>query len=85
VLEIGDIVLDDFTAYVPLHHGDGRADWTFATELVFKNDAAFMSEAPADIVPRLYPGLATFQAEERRRFEILDAHWDMPLREVPME
>ena len=30
--------LVDFTAYAPLHHGDGRADWTFATELVFKND-----------------------------------------------
>lgn len=78
--------LVDFTAYAPLHHGDGRADWTFATELVFKNDAQFMTPSPAEeIVPRLYSDLDTFREEERRRFEILDAHWDVPLREVPME
>ncbi len=75
-----------FKAYVPLHHGDGRADWTFATELVFKSDAEFMTSAPeAEIARRLYPDLDTFRNEERRRFEILDAHWDVPLREVPME
>ena len=78
--------LVDFTAYAPLHHGDGRADWTFATELVFKNDATFMapSDAPA-IVRRLYSDLDAFEKEESRRFEILDAHWDVPLVEVPME
>jgi hypothetical protein len=74
-----------FTAYAPLHHGDGRADWTFATELVFNNDAEFMKPTPEEIVPRLYPDLDAFQEEERRRFEILDAHWDIPLQEVPME
>lgn len=78
--------LVDFTAYAPLHHGDGRADWTFATELVFKDDAEFMAPNPASgIVPRLYSDLDTFEAEERRRFEILDAHWDIPLSVVPME
>ena len=78
--------LVDFTAYAPLHHGDGRADWTFATELVFKNDAEFMAPSPAGtIVPELYSDLDTFEAEERRRFEILDAHWDIPLTVVPME
>ena len=39
----------------------------------------------AEIVKKLYPDQATFQKEERRRFEILDAHWDVPLNEVDME
>lgn len=73
-------------AYAPKFHGDGRADWTFATELVFKNDAAFMGPSgEAEISRRLYPDYATFTREEARRFEILDGHWDVPLEEVPME
>lgn len=83
--QMGDRLVG-FKAYVPLHHGDGRADWTFATELVFKDDVQFMTPAPEEeIARRLYPDLETFREEERRRFEILDAHWDTPLTEVPME
>ena len=78
--------LVDFTAYAPLHHGDGRADWTFATELVFKDDSQFMLPSPAaELAPEMYSDLDAFHAEERRRFELLDAHWDMPLVQVPME
>ena len=33
----------------------------------------------ADIKLRLYPDQERFRAEERRRFELLDAHWDVPL------
>lgn len=73
-------------AYVPQFHGDGRADWTFATELVFKNDEEFMGPSGEEaITRRLYPDYAAFTREEARRFEILDGHWDVPLREVPME
>ncbi len=75
-----------FKAYVPQFHGDGRGDWTFATEIVFKNDAEFLGPSPEQaIIKRLFPDAALFRKEEARRFEILDAHWDIPLREVPME
>jgi hypothetical protein len=75
-----------FKAYVPQFHGDGRADWTFATEIVFKNDAEFMGPSPEQaITKRLFTDAAAFRREEARRFEIVDAHWDIPLREVPME
>jgi hypothetical protein len=33
------------------------------------------------IVDRLYPDRAKLEAEEQRRFELLDAHWDTPLEE----
>jgi hypothetical protein len=66
--------------FVPTYHGDGRADWTFAVEIVYR-DAAAMT-APSDdeaIQTRLFPDRAKFLKEEQRRFEILEAHWDTPL------
>lgn len=72
--------------YVPTNHGDGRADWTFAAALTFKDAAVMVGPSPdAEIVRRLYPDAVTFRTEERRRFEILDAHWDVPLNEIDME
>ena len=83
--QMGDRLVD-FKAYVPQFHGDGRADWTFATELVFKSDEKFYGPSGEQaIVQRLYQDLGKFRQEESRRFQILDAHWDVPLREVPME
>ena len=34
---------------------------------------------------RLYPDQETFRREEQRRFELVEAHWDVPLKEVAME
>jgi hypothetical protein len=71
--------------YIPSYHGDGRADWTFAVEIKFKNAEAFVTPANTDeITKRLYPDQAKFLKEEQRRFEILDAHWDVPLNELRM-
>ncbi|MGH9324601.1 MAG: hypothetical protein ACRD21_02485 [Vicinamibacteria bacterium] len=83
--QMGDRLVD-FKAYVPQFHGDGRADWTFATEIVFKNDEKFLGPSQEEaIARRLYTDFAKFRQEESRRFEIVDAHWDIPVREVPME
>jgi hypothetical protein len=72
--------------YAPTYHGDGRADWTFAVVITFRDAAAMMAPSgEEDIVKRLYPDRATFQKEEQRRFEILDAHWDVPLNELDMD
>jgi hypothetical protein len=69
--------------YAPRYHGDGRADWTFAVELVAREPATGPSEE--EIVKKLYPDQAKFRKEEARRFEILDAHWDVPLNPVDFE
>ena len=72
--------------YVPSYHGDGRADWTFAVAITFRDAAAMVGPSgEADIVRKLYPDQATFRKEEQRRFELLDAHWDVPLNELDME
>jgi hypothetical protein len=77
--------IKDVRTYVPTYHGDGRADWTFAVAITYKDTAAMT--APSDdaaIAQRLYPDQATFKKEEQRRFEILDAHWDVPLNELTL-
>lgn len=75
--------LKSVRTFVPTYHGDGRADWTFAVEIVYR-DAAAMT-GPSDdeaIQKRLFPDRAKFLKEEQRRFEILEAHWDVPLNLV---
>jgi hypothetical protein len=69
--------------FVPENHGDGRADWTFAVELV---EPATRPASPteADIVAKLYPDRAKLQKEEQRRFELLVAHWDVPLNRIDL-
>ena len=67
----------------PTYHGDGRADWTFLVVISFANMNAFVGpNEEAAIQKRLYPDQETFRKEEQRRFEILDAHWDVPLVRV---
>jgi len=70
--------------YRPVFHGDGRQDWTFLVVITFANWAALPSPPGAEkaLAQKLYPDQDTFAKEEQRRFEILDAHWDVPLAEV---
>jgi hypothetical protein len=70
--------------YVPRYHGDGRSDWTFAVELVERSTTAKLPEE-SEMARKLFPDQATFRREERRRFEILDAHWDVPLTPVDFD
>jgi len=75
--------IKDVRTFVPTYHGDGRSDWTFAVVIVYKDIAAMTAPSEDEaIAKRLYPDQAKFQKEEQRRFEILDAHWDVPLNEV---
>jgi hypothetical protein len=72
--------------FVPTYHGDGRADWTFAVVITFKDTAAM--NAPSDdeaIQRKLFPDREKFLKEEQRRFEILEAHWDVPLNQVELD
>ena len=72
--------------FVPTYHGDGKADWTFAVVITFKDTAAMTGPSgEEEIVRRLYPNHAQFLKEERRRFEILDAHWDVPLNDINLD
>jgi hypothetical protein len=70
--------------FTPTYHGDGRADWTFAVELIERAGTTGLPTEP-EIVKKLYPDQAKFRREEQRRFELLEAHWDVPLTAVNFE
>lgn len=70
--------------FVPEFHGDGRADWTFAVELVVPPNAP-TTPTNEDFIAKMYPDRAKFNREEARRFEILVAHWDTPLNRVDFD
>ena len=69
--------------YTPRYHGDGRADWTFAVELVRREATGMPAED--DVIRKLYPDQTKFRKEEARRFELLEAHWDVVLSPVNFE
>lgn len=74
----------DVRLFTPRFHGDGRADWNVLVTITYRDWAAMEAHADAEIAARLYPDEARFAAEEQRRFELLDAHWDVTLAERPL-
>lgn len=70
--------------FVPEFHGDGRADWTFAVELVVPPGAP-ATPTDEEITAKLFPDRAKFAREEQRRFELLVAHWDVPLNRIDFD
>jgi hypothetical protein len=71
----------DVRAATPRFHGDGRADWNFLVTITYRDWASLEAHSEADIAARLFPDQDRYRAEERRRFELLEAHWDVPLEE----
>jgi len=63
---------------------DGR--WDYRVTIVFKNAA--IANEPFDeeaLKKKLFPDQTPYKQEEQRRFEILDAHWDLPIKSVDLE
>ncbi|HJQ69195.1 MAG TPA: hypothetical protein VKA70_09495 [Blastocatellia bacterium] len=74
------------TATRPRYHTTEDGRWDYRVTIVFKNiAAAHDSSGEEAIIKKLYPDQETFRKEEQRRFEILLAHWDVPLVAVPLD
>jgi hypothetical protein len=76
-----------FTAvemWTPRFHGDGRADWDVLVSITYRDWAAMEEHSDAESARRLFPDQDRYRAEERRRFELLEAHWDVPLESRPL-
>ena len=71
----------DVRLYTPRFHGDGRADWDVMVTITYRDWAAMEAHSEEDLKVRLYPDQELFRAEEQRRFELLEAHWDVVLQE----
>lgn len=65
----------------PVYHTTEDGRWDYRVTIVYKNAAVahdnFDSQA---LLKQMYPDQETYQKEEQRRFEILDAHWDLPIK-----
>ena len=54
--------------------------------IVFKSAAiANDNFDSSSLIKQLYPDQETYKKEEQRRFEILDAHWDLPIKDVDLD
>jgi hypothetical protein len=75
----------DVRAYAPRFHGDGRADWDELVSITYRDWSAIEDHSEAEIARRLFPDQDAFKAEERRRFALLEAHWDVVLEPRSLE
>jgi len=83
-MELGRIL--KVSMVVPRLHATEDGRWDFRVTIMFKNAAiANDNFDTAALLKQLYPDQETFKREEQRRFEILDAHWDLPIKDVDLE
>lgn len=73
------------SAVSPRYHTTEDGRWDYRVTIVFKNatvaNDGFDEKA---LIKQLYPDQETYKKEEQRRFEILDAHWDLPIKDVDL-
>jgi hypothetical protein len=83
-MELGRILKVSMMA--PRFHATEDGRWDYRVTIVFKNAAiANDNFDSAPLIRQLYPDQETYKKEEQRRFEILDAHWDLPIKDVDLE
>jgi hypothetical protein len=74
------------TMVKPRYHSTEDGRWDYCVTITFRNlSAAHDAAAEEALIKQLYPDQETFRREEQRRFEILLAHWDVPLVKVPLD
>lgn len=83
-IELGRIL--KVFAQVPRYHATEDGRWDFRTTIVFKNaQIANDNFDSAPLIKQLYPDQDSYKKEEQRRFEILDAHWDLPIKDFDLD
>jgi hypothetical protein len=74
------------SAVRPRYHSTEEGRWDYRVTIVFKNvEAAHSAGDEEAIIKQLYPDQETYRREEQRRFEILLAHWDVPIVSVTLD
>ena len=68
----------------PANHMTEESRWDYRVTIRFKNSTAATTANPdeAKMIKELWPDQGTYEREEQRRFEILLAHWDMPVTDI---
>lgn len=73
-------------AVAPVYHTTEDGRWDYRVTIVYKN-AAVANDGfdSGPLIRQLFSDQDTYKKEEQRRFEILDGHWDLPIKDVDLE
>jgi len=83
-VELGRIL--KVTTVKPRFHTTEDGRWDYRVTIVFKNVQATADGFDEENLKKsLFPDQETFKKEEQRRFEILLAHWDLPIDDVDLQ
>src|SRR5262245_60570437 len=68
----------------PANHMTEDGRWDYRVTIRFKNSTAATTANPNEEADtkRLFPDQEKYKREEQRRFEILLAHWDLPVSDI---
>jgi hypothetical protein len=68
----------------PANHMTEDARWDYRVTIRFKNSTLATTANPEEdsLIKLLWPDQEAYKREEQRRFEILLAHWDLPVSDI---
>jgi hypothetical protein len=68
----------------PANHMTEDGRWDYRVTIRFKNSTMATTANPDEdrLIKQLWPDQVTYKREEQRRFEILLAHWDLPVTDI---
>lgn len=70
----------------PRYHSTEDGRWDYRVTIVFKSATVANEAFDEDALKKqLFPDQDAYQHEEQRRFAILDAHWDVPIKTVELD
>lgn len=83
-MELGRILKVSMTG--PRYHTTEDGRWDYRVTIVFKSAAVEADNFDSGaLIKQLYPDQETYKKEEQTRFEILDAHWDLPIKDIALD
>jgi hypothetical protein len=68
----------------PANHMTEDGRWDYRVTIRFKNSTLATTANPDEerLIKQLWPDQEKYKRDEKRRFEILLAHWDLPITDV---
>ena len=68
----------------PANHTTEDGRWDYRVTIRFKNSTMATTANPDEerFIKQLWPNQEKYKHEEQRRFEILSAHWDLPVTDI---
>jgi len=83
LLEKGDII--SLKAETPIIHSGEDTRWDFKVVMTFKTEhLAFDYSITDPYKKQLFPNQESYEKEEQHRFELVIAHWDVPVEAVAL-